>query len=86
MKEIQPVAIWYNGNNVNATKLNAYLVNDNLETNATFYYSLNSNDNLMLSSGNLTMNGTNYEVYNSNTDANTYAFEWIATQLNLILL
>jgi len=40
MKTIQPISIWDNGKNLEATILNAYAVNVLLGTSATFYYSL----------------------------------------------
>ena len=86
MKQIQPVSIWYNGNQIEATKLNAYVISDNLIDTATFYYALISADNIQLTQGNLSMTGFNYEAYNTSPDANEYAYNWIATSLNVTLI
>ena len=86
MKQIQPVSIWYNGNQVEATKLNAYVVSDNLLDTATFYYGLISADNIQLTQGNLSMTGFDYEAYNTSPDANEYAYNWVATSLNITLI
>jgi hypothetical protein len=81
MKTIQPISIWQNGENVEATILNAYVVNDNLSNSATFYYSL-LNDNLnSLNQGNLTMTGDDYLKY----ETNLYAYDWVAAQLKLTI-
>jgi hypothetical protein len=84
MKEINPVSIWYNGSAQNATLLQSYCINDNLSTQAIFYYSLYSANsdgtpNNQLTSGNLTMTGADYTAY----ETNQYAYTWIATQLNI---
>ena len=83
MKTISPVSIWQNGQNVNAVFLNAYVVNDNLVNSATFYYALLSENQAVLSQGNLTMSGTDYAGFTSND----YAYNWIAApaQLNLTI-
>ena len=52
MKPIQPITIWKNGESQEANLLNAYIINDNLESSCSFYYSLNAiiiNDNLATS-------------------------------------
>ena len=86
MKQIQPVSIWYNGQNINATYINLISTADNLSTNATFYYTLLSDNKINLSEGNLTMTGFDYDAYSSSPDSNGYAYQWGATQLNLILI
>jgi hypothetical protein len=40
MKAIQPLSIWVNGTMKQANKLNLYVVNDDLKSSCTFYYSL----------------------------------------------
>ena len=86
MKEIQPVSIWYNGSMVAATVYNMISISDNLSTNATFYYQLLNADYIVLTNGNLTMNGTDYTSYCTNTDSNNYAYEWAATKLGLTII
>jgi hypothetical protein len=82
MKKIEPISIWDNGTNQNATILNAYCINDNLSTSAAFYYALLSNDKAQLAQGNLTMSGEIYDAW----ETNDYAYNWIAEQLNLTII
>ncbi len=82
MKNIQPISIWDNGTVQEATVLNAYCINDNLSTSATFYYTLLSESMQQLAQGNLTMSGDDYDAW----ETNNYAYDWIAAQLNLTII
>jgi hypothetical protein len=82
MKVIQPVNIWQNGENLEATLLNASNVQDNLDTSATFQYSLLDSNQNALSQGSLTMGGQDYIAYSTNT----YAWDWIASTLKLTIV
>lgn len=91
MKQIQPVMAWSNGQEVEANGLNAYVVSDNLSTQAVFYYGIGnivyylepaSPSVNVLSSGQLTMTGQAYEDYQTNQ----YAWDWVASQLNLTIV
>ena len=86
MKEIQPVPVWNNGQIVQAKILNAYAVNVVLNTSATFYYSLltenNGEQGIQVAEGNLTMTGEAYEQW----EVDSYAWDWIASQLNLTIV
>jgi len=90
MKQIQPVQIWYKGQLINATIFNLYSINDNLIDTAVFYYALYSGSldelGILLSSGNITMSGTDYTTYESSPTSNDFAYSWGASQLNLILI
>lgn len=86
MKTIQPVSIWDNGTVQEAKILNAYAVNVTLNTSATFYYQLFSeNQDLsqgpQLAQGNLTMTGDAYAQWQTDN----YAWDWVADQLNLTI-
>ena len=86
MKTIEAVSIWDNGTVQQATILNSYAVNVTLNTSATFYYSLYSTNEdltvgLMLAQGNLTMTGEAYADWSQDS----YAWDWIAEQLNLTI-
>lgn len=88
MKQIQPVTSWSNGQEVQANGLNSYVLNDNLSTQAVFYYGIgNIVYNLLpsvnvLSEGTLTMTGQAYIDWQTNQ----YAWDWIAEQLNLTII
>jgi hypothetical protein len=79
MKTIEPVIFPLNLGT--ATVLNAYCINDNLSTSATFYYALLSDSQSQLQQGNLTMTGEDYDGWATND----YAYNWVAEQLNLTI-
>jgi hypothetical protein len=86
MKTIQEVSIWDNGKNEKGTILNAYAVSVNLNTSATFWYGIFStteegNVGQQLTQGNLSMTGEAYEDWAQDS----YAWDWIAGQLNLTI-
>lgn len=81
MKTIEPISIWDNGTVQEAIILNAYCINDNLSTSASFYYSLLSNSMQQLAQGNLSMSGEVYDAWQTND----YAYNWVASQLNLTI-
>lgn len=86
MKQIQPVTIWQNGVNSQATQLSLIIINDNLSTSATFYYQLLSEDNIQLSQGNLTIDGTEYDDWGNSGDINNEAYSIAASKLSLTLV
>ena len=86
MKTIESVSIWSNGEMKEANLLNAYAINVHLGNSATFYYQLSSQGDsgligLQVASGNLTMAGEEYTQW----EADTFAWEWIAEKLNLVI-
>jgi hypothetical protein len=81
MKTIEPISIWDNGTNEEATVLNADCTNDNLSNSATFYYTLLSDSMQQLSQGNLYMSGQDYIDWQTND----YAYNWVANKLNLTI-
>jgi hypothetical protein len=80
MKQIQPVVFPLNLGT--AVILNAYCINDNLSTSATFYYALLSDTQSQLQQGNLTMTGEDYD----NWATNEYAYEWVAEQIDVTII
>ena len=93
MRQIEPLSIWKNGQSQSANIINAYIINDNLETSCTFYYQLCEGgqgteemplvQGSTLADGNVSMTGENYLAWDGSND---YAFTYIAEQLNLTLL
>jgi hypothetical protein len=79
MKQIEPVVFPLNLGT--ATLLNAYCINDNLSNAATFYYSLLSDSQSQLQQGNLTMTGEDYVGWATNE----YAYNWVATQIDVTI-
>ena len=82
MKTIQPVTVWIDGQNKQATILNAFAVNVTLNTSAKFVYQLIVEGEGVVATGNLTMEGEDYQGW----DQDIFAWDWIANQLNLIIV
>jgi hypothetical protein len=93
MKSIEPVTAWKNGEQLEANLLNAYIINDNLQSSCSFYYSLNTSGDgteamplvlgQVVAEGNLTMSGEDYLAWGGSNDI---AFTYIAEKLNLTLI
>lgn len=85
MKNIQPVSSWVNGISVDATKLNVVSDYDDLATTAVFKYTLLTEDLLTVAIGKLTISGGDYQIWGEAMDINLAAYQWVASQLNLVL-
>jgi hypothetical protein len=93
MKKIEPVQAWKNGEQLEANLLNAYIINDNLESSCSFYYSLNTSGDgteamplvlgKVVAEGNITMSGDDYIAWDNSNEA---AYAYIAEKLNLTLI
>lgn len=90
MKTILPVTSWCNGVEKQATVLSAYVNTDNLSNVASFAYQLFAETGAthpmeialeQVASGQLTMSGEVYSAW----ETNDYAYDWIASQLNLTI-
>jgi hypothetical protein len=79
MKQIEPVVFPLNLGT--ASILNAFCINDNLSTSATFYYALLSDNKSQLQQGNLVMTGEDYVGWATND----YAYKWVATQIDVTI-
>lgn len=93
MKSIEPISIWKNGESQEANLLNAYIINDNLQSSCSFYYQLCSSGQgtealplvigQTLAEGNITMAGDDYINWDDSNDA---AYAYIAEKLNLTII
>jgi hypothetical protein len=92
MKSIESVSVWFNGEEKQATILNASIIADDMATSATFYYQLmessqdEEGNNVIgqgLASGNVTMAGEDYQNWD---DSNDQAYAYIASKLNLVII
>lgn len=81
MKTISPVSIWQNGQNVQAIYLKAEVQADNLINYASFAYMLLDADFLNVNNGLVGISGKDYIDYQTNQ----YAWDYIATSLNLTI-
>ena len=88
MKQIQPVQIWVNGSVETGSWINAYIINDNLQNSATFYWAIYTAETggNKLSEGNLTIVEPDYSVWDDTADINLAAYQWICSQLGLTLI
>jgi hypothetical protein len=93
MKQISPILVWKNGEQLEASLLNAIIVNDNLESACTFYYQLLTGGDgteampiavgQSVAEGNISLGGENYLDWNGSND---FAYSYIAEKLNLTLI
>lgn len=86
MKTIEPKLIWWEGQEIEATVLNAYAGQVNLNVSALFNFSLysqNENGSLaaQVNGGTLSMYGQDYQDW----DQDSFAWDWIATKLGLTI-
>jgi hypothetical protein len=82
MKKIKAVKIWYNGSFIEAIQFQLNAINVNLESSATFYYALFSEDNIKLTEGNLYMEGQDYQ----NWQNDEFAWTWAENKLKLEII
>ena len=88
MKTIIPKLIWIDGMDKPATVIFSQVNSDNLINEAIFYFKLYQEIDINivpLVNGPVNMTGSDYITYNSTTDANAYAWQWIATTLGLTI-
>lgn len=83
MKNIQPINVWKDGETKQATALTLFITFDNLETEAVFEYHLSDADSNSLVKGSFTIEGDNYQLWGQSLDANTDAYNYAASLLNL---
>lgn len=92
MKTIEPIQVWYNGQEVQANVLSATATSDNLQDSAQFLYQIMrevpnptpipfSTYLQPVVNGYLIMDGEAYQAW----ETNDYAYDWIAQQLNLTI-
>ena len=88
MKTITPQPIWIDGISKLATVIFSQVNSDNMKDSATFYFQLYEQVDVNivpLVNGTINMSGSDYITYNSSSDANAYAWDWIATTLNITI-
>jgi len=86
MKEIQPFSFWYNGKTLVASYLFLLCNSDNLKDSAQFYWAFydkqGDTQGNKICDGNLTMTGADYEAWNDND----FAFSWAASSLGVTII
>jgi hypothetical protein len=86
MKNIQPINIWTAGETLEAVVLRLYISYDDLESQANFIYQLCTIDSFCVAEGSLPITGADYTNWGSSGDSNNEAYNYAASQLNLILI
>jgi len=94
MANIQPISTWYQGAEHQANVFTLYSTGDNLLDSATFKYQLielivispEEQTSQTLLSGELSINGADYEQWDAEVDANAWIYNWAASKLNLTII
>ena len=96
MKQIQPVTIWSNGQQLTASVLVMTITADDLTANATFSYQLLAPSKIdedgtvlgytVIVQGYLNISDAAYDAWGESTNINEAAYVWGAQQLNLTLV
>jgi hypothetical protein len=101
MAKIETFSVWKDGANYQADELSVRIVNDDLETRATFYYSISQSPveatdaegkttivtpGAMLAEGNVDISGEDYDVWGDAFNVNLAAYEYVASKLGLTLV
>jgi hypothetical protein len=79
---IQPVQIWSNGQTLAGNNLDAYSIYDNLTSESKFYYQIQK-DLQSLINGNISIVGSDYDLWMANNFATEWALTFICMKLNL---
>jgi hypothetical protein len=91
-KAIQPITIWYNGENKTGSELDVVLSYDNLEDKGIFQYEIKESvtqqgdfliGGLSLSNGYINIEGQEYQDWDN---SNQQAYEFVASKLNVTLI
>jgi hypothetical protein len=97
MKQIEPLTIWTNGTSKVAEYLQVTGINDNYESSATNYWALFTmvtdaegveSAGEQVAQGNLTIAGPEYIAWGDvpAMAINTWIYNWVANELNLVIL
>lgn len=82
MKTIQSIPTWVKGQAVTATIFNLRPIGGELFQSATFYYALLDDALVVVADGNLTLSGEAYQEWGNDDE---YAYDYAASQLNLVI-
>jgi hypothetical protein len=92
MKIIQPIAVWYDGQNEYANLLYVYISYDDLKSVAVLQYELRTDGTLTtgahtlaLVAGSTQIGGLDYTNWGATGDPNAEAYQYLANKLNLTI-
>jgi hypothetical protein len=86
MKNIQPISIWKDGQNLQAFVLKIQINFDDVSTHAVFQYELWGSQNQILITGTVTIIGNDYDNWSNSGNSNDEAYQYVASYLNLIII
>ena len=93
MANIQSVKTWFQGAEHEANVFSLYSTGDNLIDAAIFKYQLiqeivvgEETKSQVLISGELSINGEDYDLWDAEVDANAWIYNWAASKLNLTII
>lgn len=86
MKNIQPITIWKDGQNIQSSFLKIQINFDDVSTHAIFQYELCDNQEKTLMSSTVTISGDDYLNWSSGGNSNEEAYQYVASKLNLVIL
>jgi hypothetical protein len=86
MRNIQPINVWKDGQNVQASILRMEISFDNLETHAVFQYELINDLSEILVRGTSVITGSDYENWSNGGNSNDEAYGYVASSLNLVIV
>lgn len=81
--KIEPIQIWQDGKYVTVDTIDIVSSYDDLQTYATLYYQFFAPDGTLCSDGNKTIDGANYQDWNTQENANMWVCLWLINELNL---
>lgn len=86
MRNIQPLTIWKDGQNTQASILKMQINFDNLDNHAIFQYELCDNQEKTLVLSTVTISGTDYINWSNGGNSNDEAYQYVSSSLNLVLV
>ena len=94
MAQIQPISTWFQGAEHQANIFSLYGQGDNLIDSASFKYQLielivvspEEQSSQTLVSGELSINGADYALWDAEINANEWIYNWAANKLDLTIV
>lgn len=93
---ITPIQIWKDGQVKSAEVFKLRSIADDLATSASFYYELCTEEPVgedgitpvgqVLSNGNISISGQDYQDWGAGSDINQWIYDWAADQLGLTII
>jgi hypothetical protein len=79
---IKPISVWYEGQTISCSIFDLTLQSDNLYNAANLFYRIGDGKTYPVS-GNLIINGQDYQDWDADPSANDWIINWSLSKLNL---